>query len=697
MPAAPIPPNEDERLRALTRYDILDTSPEAEFDDVAQLAAAICGTHVALISFIDRDRQWFKARVGLDRTETPRAEAFCAYAIHDAPVLVVPDATNDARFSDNPLVTSDPHIRFYAGAPITTEDGFRIGTVCVIDMTPRSLSEKQRAALEALARQVSRLLQYRHRTHVTSTLLDRSPVIIYAKDQAGRYLYANQLLQTLVAPGVDTLGHTSTEVFGERIGRPLDEGDASALQGGDGSSGMDIAVYGAGSQWLMSRIVITRLNGARAVAAVGVDVTDIGEATRRAGEAEQQRREIIESMPAVIWERRYAADGTLSSSFVNPYIRQLVGYSEDEWLSTEDFWRRAVAPKDHVPLESNLRDARFPVALLCQLTTKEGKRVWAEVTTSGEASPHRTRTVMVDVTEAINARLRKEIDDRIYTEFSALNNELATMQRTVIQQRNDLLEMHDEKNRFIGMAAHDLRNPLGGILMFAEVLLRQTAPALDEKQVTLIRQIQSVTRKMSAIVNDFLDVSKIEAGHLALTLESADLTQLVHGVVDMQRPLAARKEIQLLFAPHDTTPVVVDAGKIEQVVTNIVTNAIKFSGTGSVVTIAVTAHADLTEISVADQGPGIAPELVPQLFVPFAQGDAKPTAGESSVGLGLAICKRIVEGHGGRIRVESTPGEGTTFYVELPTAPVSSFSARATASVALAAEPSDSTCRQRSG
>ncbi|HEV7425931.1 MAG TPA: ATP-binding protein [Thermoanaerobaculia bacterium] len=664
MPAAPFPANEEERLRALADFDILDTKPEHAFDDVAQLAAAICGTPIALISFVDRDRQWFKARIGMERTETPRTEAFCAYAIHDAAVLEVPDATADVRFSDNPLVTRDPHIRFYAGAPVTTADGLHLGTVCALDTIARTLSEQQRSALAALARQVSVLLQHRYRMHVMSTLVDRSPVAIYAKDENGRYFYANQVFETLSR--VNAIGRTSTEIFGDSIGKLLDAADRALLAGGDGSHAADVAVYGAGSEWLTTRFVITRLNGAPAIAAIGVDVTDIAEATGRATEADRQRLDLIESMPAVIWERWYREDGTLSSSFVSPYIRPLLGYTEEEWLSADDFWKRAVDPTDRAALETSLRDALFPRSLLCQLITRDGKRIWAEMTSSGESVPHRTRTVIIDATDSINARLRREIDDRIYTEFSTLNNELATMQRTLVQQRNDLRDMNEEKNRFIGMAAHDLRNPLGAILMFTEVLIRKTAPRLDDQETAVIRRIESVTRKMSAIVNGFLDVARIESGNLGLNLETTDLTRLVSTVVELQTPLAAQKDIELVFAAADAVPVTIDVGKIEQVVTNLLTNAIKFSPPGTAVTINVAAREHAAEISVTDQGPGITAELAPQLFTSFARGSAKPTAGEASVGLGLAICKRIVEGHAGQIRIESTPGQGATFYVELP-------------------------------
>lgn len=166
----PKPPNEEARLRALHEMDILDTPPEGEFDEIVDLASCVCGVPVSLVSLVDADRQWFKARVGIDVSETSRDVSFCAYAILGRDLLVVPDTQADPRFAGNPAVRGEHGVRFYAGAPLVTTDGYALGTLCVVDNVPRQLTLDQLRALRALARQVTAQLELRHYAAVVHRL-----------------------------------------------------------------------------------------------------------------------------------------------------------------------------------------------------------------------------------------------------------------------------------------------------------------------------------------------------------------------------------------------------------------------------------------------------------------------------------------------------------------------------------------------
>jgi len=209
----PLLENETARLAALHCYNILDTAAEQAFDDLTALAASICGTPIALVSLVDDVRQWFKSKLGLTVSETPRELAFCAHAIlqpHD--VFIVPDASRDERFATNPLVTMDPQIRFYAGVLLVTPEGHTLGTLCVIDRVPRQLTTDQTNALRMLARQAMAQLEMRRKTAKLQqinaermlaevalreseerfrSLAAASPIGIFFNDAEGRCLYTN--------------------------------------------------------------------------------------------------------------------------------------------------------------------------------------------------------------------------------------------------------------------------------------------------------------------------------------------------------------------------------------------------------------------------------------------------------------------------------------------------------------------------
>jgi GAF domain-containing protein len=171
----PTPPNERRRLEVLWQYDLLDSPPEQPLEDLTELARCICETPIALISLVDEHRQWFKARLGVTEKETARDISFCTHAILQNAVMIVPDAHQDPRFANSPLVTSSPYIRFYAGAPLITPDGHALGTLCVVDHVPRQLTERQIRALETLARVVMSYLDLRRQARELSRVPIRRP------------------------------------------------------------------------------------------------------------------------------------------------------------------------------------------------------------------------------------------------------------------------------------------------------------------------------------------------------------------------------------------------------------------------------------------------------------------------------------------------------------------------------------------
>lgn len=219
---APLPVNETDRLAALYSLNVLDSAPEKDFDDIVALASAVCGVPMSLVSLIDADRQWFKARTGTDLTETSRDLSFCAHAILGRDLLVVPDARQDGRFADNPAVAVDGGVRFYAGAPLITTDGYGLGTLCVVDSAPRRLDLEQLQALRALARQVTSQLEMRRYAIALANTTARLQELERRKDEladlVGGELRAPLRLMSTYLEGLGRTGYQDAEMA-DLVGR----------------------------------------------------------------------------------------------------------------------------------------------------------------------------------------------------------------------------------------------------------------------------------------------------------------------------------------------------------------------------------------------------------------------------------------------------------------------------------------------
>ena len=306
LPSLPVA-DESARLEELHRFGMLDTEPEAIFDDLARLAAQICNAPMALISLVDRERHWFKSTVGVDVTEIRRQGTFCDYTIWEEGLLIVPDATNDPRFARCAVVTGPPHIRFYAGAPLRSAAGHALGTLCVFDYKPRRLDSRQKDALLTLSRQVLAQMEFKRtitelrltaiERHTAETALRKSeerfqkfmnsgPAIAYVKDAVGRFVYVNEpTARRFQIPAADWIGKTDAELLGIEVSESVTEHDLTVLNDEKTVVAEETAPTPDGARyWQSYKFLLHDDLGQKQVGGMSFDITE-----RKAAEQERER------------------------------------------------------------------------------------------------------------------------------------------------------------------------------------------------------------------------------------------------------------------------------------------------------------------------------------------------------------------------------------------------------------------------
>ncbi len=414
------PENESDRLVALDRYKILDTLPESVYDDLVQLAADICGMPIAMISLIDKDRQWFKSRVGLDKTETPRNISFCGHTIITNEMLYVPDASQDLRFADNPLVVQAPNIRFYAGVPLVTEDNFVLGTLCVIDTEPNSLSDQQINRLKSLGRLAINQLELRlkentlnertaelqqaitelkqenqERIKIEESLrasrdqfqqqqeffrlvIDSIPSLIFVKDWDGRYLLANQTMAKFHNTTVENLvGKTDANFHFKTIEaeRFLEENRqiiASQQEMILPEERLSHPVLDY--QWLQWQKHPIKISGnIKGVLGVGVNITARKQIEISLSESQKRFESLAVVAPVGIFRTNANGEGI----YLNDRWCQIAGMTAAEAMGSN--WARALHPDDREKVATEWYASvqeRRPFKMECRFQNKEGLTTW---------------------------------------------------------------------------------------------------------------------------------------------------------------------------------------------------------------------------------------------------------------------------------------------------------------------------------
>jgi signal transduction histidine kinase len=290
------------------------------------------------------------------------------------------------------------------------------------------------------------------------------------------------------------------------------------------------------------------------------------------------------------------------------------------------------------------------------------------VTTAG-GIPETFRVSLHPAGENVIVTGEYDYDDleTLRTSLLSLTQELSNLTRELHKKNAELTKLNELKNRFLGMAAHDLRHPISAIASYSEFLSEELEGKLTDEQTAFLSVIQSSSRFMSHIINNLLDVSAIESGNFILEVEIVDVPALIGKTVVLHKPAAEKKGIAIEVTTDGHIPnIVADPGKVEQVVSNLLSNGIKFSPSHTTIVVRIVTDADAVVVSVSDQGQGIPRKEQDKLFKPFSKTSVRPTAGERSSGLGLAIAKNIVTAHGGKMWLDSEQGKGSTFSFSLP-------------------------------
>lgn len=528
MPAAPIPPNEDPRLACLRSLDILDTPPDATFDDLASLAAEVTGCPTAFVSLVDGCRQWFKALVGMDAPETARDRAFCAYAILQSEPLVVPDARRDPRFSDNPLVTGAPHFQAYAGHPIVI-DGQAVGTVCVFDVRPREFTASQLRTLRTLARQTAVLMQHRRvirqAEQVERRLLafiDHSPMMAYLKSPDGRLQYVNRALKEVAKQRTDALlGKRDEDWLPEEVAERNARNDDWVRRTENALETLEQIPTGDAEirEWATVKFPV-RLDDGVWVGGICIDITDRLRAEAALRERERQFRATLDSLQEGI----IVQDATGKVQIWNPSAETLLGLSADQlsgrtpmapgWhLLRED---RTEFPRHEHPTMQALQTGQPQPPEIMGLQRSDGELRWFIVIASPIMGPDgMTPTAAVasflDITERLNERL-------------LIEDQMRRIQDTAVTLEVQRAALEDANERLFVLANYD---GLTGALNRRAFQL-----ALTEEVTNLTEAIQPSSLAIFDI--DFFKTINDELGHQAGDRVLIELVALVQSQLRSQ-------------------------------------------------------------------------------------------------------------------------------------------------------------------
>lgn len=780
-----IPQNETQRLRALHAYKILDTLAEQAYDDLTYLAAQICDAPIALISLVDRDRQWFKSRVGLNAEETSRKVSFCAHAIHHpGELLEVEDALEDQRFADNPLVTGDPHIRFYAGMPIVDAAGLALGTLCVIDRKPRVLKQAQRRALKALSRQVmaqirlsSELAVSHNRSRYFESILESAGGIIYELDANGIFTYVNEYMVDVTGRERETLLKThflELVIEEERAGVHEHYQDAIRRRLPETTLEFRVRQQSGVIIWVSqsARLLYSAENRFERVIGLVKDITEnkrlqrdlvlnqlavnlspvgicqVNEQARVVsfnqryadllGFSQDQLRQkhVYEFDPNYDregWRRHWqemldkkdmhietqfeTADGSLRNvelrskmityegqSFIHAICldvtqrkrseAQLINYKdlldktndvarigtwEVDLVKNLPVWSKVTReihemPEDYQPEFATAvsfykeGENRETIARLFNRGVQEGIGFDQELEIiTGKGNPKWIRTIGIPL-------MKDGVCERIYGMFQDIS-EQKRAEAQIVKRTGQLERANEELERFTYIVTHDLKLPLTNIKGHLEII-KLEAPEELEMLKQSVAWIDDSLKQAEARIGAVLEVAK--RTHTLADVaehEPVKLRPIITGIVDAMDARVKETAAVIDIAVPDALEVQASATTLASIFENLIGNALKYRRPEVAPHISVEAAVQgaALRITVSDNGLGIdMARHGAKLFQMFAR--LHPEVDVEGSGAGLYLTKKGVENLDGKLSVESEPGKGSVFTVELPAARIPGWS-----------------------
>ncbi len=700
---------EQSRLIALQQYQILDSDSEQSFDDLAMLAAQICQTPIALINLISDDRQWFKAKIGIDITELPLEIGLCLDCLKQRETLIVPDAQADERWANNLVVQAAPYVRFYAGVPLITPTGDAIGTLCVIDLVPRHLTIDQIQSLEALGQQVITQLELRRNLRVLAqvsvkqkkveeslreseerfrTMADSAPVLLWTSGTDAGCTFFNQFW-------LDFTGRTPEQEMGNGWAEGVHPEDLAACLAvyqsafeSQRSFCMEYRLrrHDGNYRWILDTGVPRFTSGGRFLGYIGscIDISD-----RKRAESELQLQNLSHQLFTEI---------TLK-------IRQSLQLDEILQITVREIQKLLSA--DRVLIFQLHADGAGQVvqeAVLPPYTVSQGKEIidhcfhqdYREKYRSGRVSAiadiqsahiqacHRRflQTFEVKANLVVPIHCRENLwglliahqcnHPRQWSDFETellqqLANQIgiAITQSQLLEQetyqRQELTRSNSELEQFAYVASHDLQEPLRMVISYLQLLERRYKLQLDASADEFINYAIEGAERMQILIRDLLIFSRVSTRGQPFTNVDSDMA-LKRAIANLQLAIQENEAV----ITHDLLPnVTADATQLTQLFQNLIGNALKFRRSEAPhIHIGVLSHNDTeTTFYVSDRGIGIESQYHDRIFAIFQRLHSRSKY--PGTGIGLALCKKIVERHGGRIWFESQPGQRTTFYFTL--------------------------------